>query len=508
MDVTTGVNLIGPAYRRQSTVIRKGFWTPLLAKWSAKDGFSEERDLQFYSYEAGEKVTGATVNACPVLCILKSDLGHNDLVVQVTGLLGQPDSGSSVTTGGVTITGFEKDEQYNLPVYRRVWVTGGGTFEYQFTIPQYTQAGKVYRMPNKRIYKITNISVSGHVPTQEIASLGFYALGDNGSKLLYSFNWDKLFEYYRKVFHGAYGHPNKCVRCNGSGYIGTSTNTCQQCDGYGYDGPNASGYLETQLGYDVGLEKDVDESDQTFRNKLWAYNWLVTPTSKEIKRYFAHFGRIDTDEIEISKETREALPTGIESIVNLYMPHEMPFSIFPQTDIMWTNMAESIQPAGVDIVLSFLTQSFTGTLDLEELSSIYMSGYQTGTFTGTVFDNWVYGFDANMPTQYTSSSWYSDWGDDWHFFNIIPSSHASGYISGSSGYAVVSGVTYTYISGSTDSDEWYRWAWPSSGIIQGGVAGMWSTGETQGLVQQNLWDSGTFYLDNFWASGVDLGIQY
>ena len=232
--------------------------------------------------------------------------------VTISGLIGQPDPNENVVSGSTTISGFTQDWQYNEPIYRRAWATGGGEFDYTFTIPAYTQPGKVYRLPNKRIYKISDISVSGGIVNQPLGRFGLYALADNGSKLLYSINWNKIFEYGRTVLYGAYGNPNKCPRCAGSGYVGEVTNTCQQCNGYKYDGPNASGFLEKQIGLDYGLIKDIDSTEAEFRNKVWAKEWWVTPTPKEIKRYFAHFARIEDEEIEVSNVDRASGPLPTE----------------------------------------------------------------------------------------------------------------------------------------------------------------------------------------------------
>ena len=504
------VKFIGPAFKRQPDSIHRGFWTPELAEWRESDGFREIRDLQQFTWLDNVKFTGAEVNASPILCIVKTEVGHRDLLVTVSGLVGQPDPNENIVSGDTTISGFTVDWQYNEPVYRRAWSTGGGEFTHSFTIPRYTMPGQIYKLPNKRIYKITDISVSGGIADQPTARLGFYALADNGSKLLYSMNWNKIFEYGRNILYGAYGNPNKCNRCQGSGYINEISNTCQQCNGYKYDGPNASGFLERQIGLDYGLSKDDDSTDAEFRNKIWAMNWWVTPTKKEIQKYFAHFARITNTEIEITNVDRissSALPTGVEKAVDIMLPYSIPFSVFDKSDKIWTQMAESIEPAGIDIRFSFLVGGFSGAFEWDEWDSIYASGIIDCLESGWKGDPWTYGFTEPISAMdHGSNSFYSEWGEDWFFFNhLCKSTHASGYISGLSGQQMISGATHLWESGAIQGHAWVKWAEPSDSNISGGV---WTTGDGEmGFVQNALWVSGVYYLDNFWASGLD-GIQY
>lgn len=716
MDTTVDeVTFIGPAYKRQPDSIHRGFWTPELAEWREDIGYREIRDLQSYAWSGNVKVTSAAVNASPILCVTKTQLGQNDLVVTTTYSIGVPNPNENIVSGDTVISGFTVDHQYNEPIYRRAWVTGGtagvypatysftdetdgtsgtdidfvddatlydgeciiisewqghrnvlrlqddatpgedpiirhdfiqanagvhefwigtnnvtedwqfGTFEvgqswiirlringskfqyydsldvwqdcgqvavnniiyhckiiwyadntfdfyvngsilqdgvacnniqvvgsdrfllravgdsvdyiyldaygetedpnytvgdnltqglnpftYEFTIPAYTKPGKVYRLPNKRTYKINDISVSGGIADQPLTRLGFYALADNGSKLLYSLNWNKIFEYGRTALYGAYGNPDKCPRCAGSGYVADPSDTCVQCGGYKYDGPNASGFLERQIGLDYGLIKDNDTTNDEFRNKIWAMNWWVTPTKKEIQRYFSHFARIEDDEIEVNNVDRIStgpLPTGVEKAVDILLPYTIPFAVFDKADKIWNQMAESIEPAGIDIRFSFLIAGFSGSWEWVEWESVYTSGFVSAKLTGLQPENWVAGFSNpifNM--DHGSNSFYSEWGEDWFFFNhLCESIHPSGYISGTSGIQLNSGTTYSWESGALESGAWLKWVEISG---SDGKANIWSTGDgIWGFVQDAMWVSGTYYLDNFWVSGLD-GIQY
>jgi hypothetical protein len=513
MSTNEEVEYIGPAFRRQGDSIHRGFWTPELGEWREDKGYTEIRDLQSFTWNESVKYTGVKVNASPVLCVIKTQIGHNPLTVTVSGLVGQPDPNENIVSGNTTISGFTIDYQYNEPIYRRAWSTGGGEFSYTFTIPPHTMPGQVYKLPNKRIYKISDVSVSGGISDQAIARLGFYALADNGSKLLYSMNWNKIFEYGRNVLYGAYGNPNKCPRCVGSGYINDVSNTCQQCNGYKYSGPNASGFLETQIGYDYGLIKDADTTDSEFRNKIWAMNWWVTPTKKEIQRYFAHFARIEADEIEVNNIDRIAsstLPTGVEKVVDLLLPYNIPLSVFDKSDKIWDEMVQSVETAGIDIRFSFLVGAFTGNWEWEDWDSVYPSGIVNAETTGWQFDYVVYGVHEPISRMdHGSNSFYSEWGEDYHFFNhLCKSVHPSGYISGLSGIQMNSGATHSWESGAIEGWAWTKWAEVSGGDGKGDV---WSTGDNNGIRgfdQDAMWSiSGNYYLDNFWASGDD-GIQY
>lgn len=517
MSTNQEVEYIGPAFRRQGDSIHRGFWTPELAEWREDNGYREIRDLQYFIWTTGVKYTGTTVNASPVLCVVKTQVGQNPLTVGVTGLFGQPDPNENVVSGDTIISGFTIDYQYNEAIYRRAWSTGGGIFKYEFTIPPHTKPGQVYRLPNKRIYKITDIDVSGGIADQPLARLGFYALADNGSKLLYSMNWNKIFEYGRTVLYGAYGSPSKCPRCSGSGYINVSGNTCQQCDGYKYSGPNASGFLADQVGLDYRLVKDPNSTDKDFINKIWAMNWWITPTKKQIQRYFAHFARIESEEVEVTNIDRvytSNLPTGVEKAVDVYLPYTIPFSIFNKSDRIWDNMAESIEPAGIDIRFSFLIAGFTGNFEWDEWDTLFTSGIISGALTGLVQDPSTFGFDSDIwNMDHGSNSFYSEWGEDWFFFNhLCQSIHISGYISGDSGIQMNSGATFAkwdWTSGALPGPSWIRWAEVSGSR---GTGDIWETGDgIYGFVQDAMWVSGVYYLDNFWStgsSGATKDIQY
>ena len=509
MSVVTGVQFIGPGFKRSPDVIHRGFWTPQLGEWTEGQGYTEIRDLQFYEYSGGARHTGVVVNAAPVLCIVKSELGHNDIVISITGSLGALDTSWPISSGTYTISGFTTDHQYNVPIYRREFVTGGGTFLHEFTIPAYTKAGKVYTLPTKRLYKITSVSgISGTIGDQGVAKLGFYALSDNGSKILHGLNWDKIFEYAKKVLYGAYGNPKKCVRCDGTGYIGVEANVCVQCNGYKYHGPDASGFMLTHIGFDNKLVQDSDDSDEKFRNKIWAFTWHVTPTKKEVQRYFAHFARIEPNEVEVDNVDRlsaSGLPTGIERLVDVKVPYNIPLGVFSNADDIWEQMAKSIEPAGIDIRFSFLAEAFTGQWTWDEWTSKYISGYLvSGVISEAFTDPHVFGFEqpvVNWDFRF-GQGWHQEWGEDWMFFNHLDIGvHDSGHVSGCSGYALISGSTYEWISGSMTGagNEWLKWAWPATGNANGDE---WHSGLAgEEYLQAAFYVSGTYYLDNFWASG-------
>lgn len=505
MDITKEVELIGPGHRRRDSSIRHGYWTPELANWTDVSGYIQKETLIVTTYDnTGARVTGTEVNACPVICITKNKIGEQTLTVQVTGNEGAIDTDSYVDFSGVIVSGFTSDNQYGTKIYRRKWVTGGTGFKHSFTIQPHTDEGQVFLMPSKRIYEITNVVVTPENQDQPLTDLSFYAMADNGSKILYSMNWNKPFEYARQVLYGAFGQPNLCPRCDGTGYFTNVSDTCDQCSGYRFQGPNASGFLEDQIGLDVGITQDTGDSDETFRNKVWAMKWWIIPTKNETRRYLAHFARIEDNEVEIIENDRTSGATGVERVVDVYMPYNIPETIIDRGDGMWTQMAKRCEPAGILVRFSFLSESFSGDWIFEDLVSPYRSGYISGTLTGYLPPEHTWGFYEEYAHDNGSYNWGNDWGDDWFFYNYL-SGATGGDIA--SGTAHISGATDTYIDGSLTGagTEWLRWAWPAIG---NGDGDEWHTGVTPEVIQQALWDSGTFYYDNFWESGTTGYIQY
>ena len=227
MNITDEVELIGQGHRRRSSSIRHGYWTPELAKWTDVNQFEQKEVLILTTYDdTGARVTGVEVNASPFICITKEYVGQDDLIVQVTGNQGTLDTGATITYSGVTITGYTVDNQYGYNVYRRKWVTGGAQFKKQFTIPAHTGPGQVFEFPTKHLYEITNIKVMPRNANQPLTDISFYALADNGSKLLYSMHWNKVFEYARRAMYSMYGNPAHCPRCDATGTV--DGDTCTQ----------------------------------------------------------------------------------------------------------------------------------------------------------------------------------------------------------------------------------------------------------------------------------------
>jgi len=532
MNVKDEVEAMGPGFKRRASSMRQGFWTPKLATWSDKDGFVRGDDLQYYTWVSGVKVTGFAVNASPVICVVESEIAEQDLWIEVTGHTGQPTG--SITSGGITITGFEVNHQYGIDVYRHSWCTGAAGYTGSFGIDANELPGTTILLPNKRIYSITdvNVYISGTTTiaqraTQPLTKLGFYALADNGSKLLYTFNWDKIYEDMRAMTFGRFAAPKRCPTCMGSGTV--SDVECFQCDGYGYNGYNSTGYMLNEIGKEYGIVQETGESFDTFQNRIWAKKWLIYPSKTEIQRYFAHFARLNAEEVEITSNYRSHSSSGVESIIDIKLPYVITNSKFTAGNTFWNVMAERCEPAGTLVRFAFLVAggSLTGTLDLEQIESAqmpYYSGSQgiyetgvSGNLTGAYLDPHVYGFgEASFASvqQKSMGGWYAGWG--------APSMYGSVMITGSllvggvggwesgddccSGYSVVSGDTYTWCSGGFEGREWTKWAWPSGGQ---GTGGVWHTGTLaeEGYSQDLLFSTGTYYWDNFWASGL-AGVQY
>lgn len=509
MDIKTEISLIGPGFRRfASDNIHMGYWTPELARWTDADGFEQKTVLQTYYYDSGIKYTGAKVNACPVVCIIESEIAERDLTVSLTGNTGLPSG--YVISGDQIITGFSVNHQYGTDIYRRDWVTGGDEYTYEFTIPAHTLPGKTFLIPNKRIYEITDVNITPQRQDQPLTHIGLYALADNGSKLIYTLNWNKINNYMREILYSRFAAPKRCPTCQGSGYVSEITDACQQCEGYGYSGWNATGYMFDQMAREVGVVQESGESFETYQDKVWAKKWHVVPTVSQIKEYMAHFARCTTGEVEITNNFRTTNTSGVESVVDIKLPYILPESRFSVDDPFWTTMAESCEPAGINIRFSFLVSgNLTGDFNFEQVESAYMPYYVNGIhYTGgeaneNLPDPHVYGFGRAfdiLPVM-GNSSWYTRWMSPWWFFNLI----SGQYTDGISGYAIISGATFSWSSGLLTGTTWMKWAQPAQTLTNDTI---WETGEAPFVEQAKLWSSGTYYWDNFWGSGADGNIYY
>ena len=365
-------------------------------------------------------------------------------------------------------------------------------------------------MPNKRIYEITDVNITPQRQDQPLTNVGFYALTDNGSKLLYSLNWEKINNYVKELLYSRFAAPKRCPTCQGSGYVVDETDMCQQCEGYGFSGWNATGYMFDQIAREVGVVQEGEESFEVYQDKVWAKRWEIVPIVSQIKEYFAHFAHCTTGEINVINNFRSTSTSGVESVVDIQLPYILPESRFDTNDSFWTVMAESCEPAGINIRFSFLVSgNFTGTLDFEQYSSPYMPYYTDGIYYtgGTGSDvlpaPHIYGFNeafSIFPVM-GNSSWYTRWMSPWWFFNLISGEHTDAI----SGYAVISGLTWSWSSGLLTGTIWMKWAQPAQTLTNDTI---WETGVSPFVEQDKLWSSGTYYFDNFWGSGADGNIYY
>lgn len=509
MKITDEILLIGPGFKRFNTDhIHMGFWTPELARWSDLNGFEQKIVLQQYFYSSGVKYTGALVNASPIVCIVESQIAERDLTIQITGNTGIPSG--YIVSGDEIITGFSTNHQYGTDIYRREWTTGGEEFTYEFTIPAHTLPGKTYLLPNKKIYEITNVSVSPQRQDQPLTVIKFHALADNGSKLLYTYNWNKVYDNLRMMLYGMFAAPKKCPTCNGSGYVTDESDICQQCNGYKYSGWNATGYVFDQIARSAGIVQESGESFEVYQDKVWAKRWEVIPTVSSIKNFFAHFARCTTGEVGIYNNFRTTNTSGVESIVDIMLPYVLSESRFDTSDTFWNVMAQSVEPAGVNIRFSFLVSgNLTGQFEFEQVESSYItysaSGelYTGGTGNTELPDPHGYGFDESFGLLGVAkhSGWKQRWVTPFFFYNLISGEHTDAV----SGYAIISGVSYSWISGLLTGTTWMKWAQPAETLANDTI---WATGEAPFVEQSKLWSSGTYYWDNFWGSGADGNIYY
>ena len=337
---------------------------------------------------------------------------------------------------------------------------------------------------------------------------GFYALADNGSKLLYSYNWSKINNDLREMLFSRCAAPKKCPTCNGSGYVADASDVCQQCGGYKYSGWNATGFMLDQMAREYDIVQETGESFQVYQDKIWAKKWWVTPTKKEIQRYFAHFAGLETGEITITNNFRNNSTSGVESIVDIHLPFVMPESRFSTDDPFWAEMAESIEPAGINIRFSFLVSgNLTGQWEFESPQSAYTpyysnAVYHTGGTGNAVLGDHSFGFyePFSIIGVMKNSGWYQRWATPWLFYNYTSGIQTDAV----SGYAVISGASWSWSSGLLTGTAWEKWAQPAETLTNDTI---WDTGATPFVVQASLWSEGTYYNDNFWGSGVG-GVQY
>ena len=186
--------------------------------------------------------------------------------------------------------------------------------------------------------------------------------------------------------------PTKCLRCSGTGIEPEFTvEPCHQCLGYKYSGYNATRYIQRMKGFDVGLAREVLDWDnmteadhqtvKEFINTAWTQKWWVTPTKKEIKRLFAHFFQLATDDIQINERFHLQEP-----VWDLLLPRRASLSspfgrnIYENYEDLLVYIAESMTPAGVSVFVGFYDLGYFGNFDVFEVGKFSNINFKSCAF--------------------------------------------------------------------------------------------------------------------------------
>lgn len=467
MNITEEVQIIGPAFKKIANWTKQGTFLIKLSDWYEDEGLVHK-----YEYGLIERDTTGNImnfNPSPIVCIVENDVGHMDIQLSITG-----DYASA--------SGWSEYDQSGQTIYTRIWNTGTtGIWYYDLDIPKYTRAGSVFLLKGENLkysIKIRDINARNDygIISQPNDHLSFRALGDTNTKFLWSINWNKPFNYLKEIIKGIIGTPPLCTRCSGTGTI--SGIICKQCEGTQFAGFNASGLILRDHSIRAGIQKQDDETPLHFLNRLWSYNYWVTPTEVQAKNFIGIFAGIDPDTIEI---THSSGLRGQEPEFHTKLPIPFgPKASFSEADEHWPKIIDSIAPACVIGTFSLIDKGFPSGL-LNDLIDHNYYGDHIPTFynykgsgsTGWETGKYSPGFWAHYfnDVHCFSSAWRGEWGGEWLFFET----------GAASGYLKESGV---------DNQN--------TGGYELTYSGYWSH---RGTGLTGFLDSGTCYYDNFYVSG-------
>ena len=305
--------------------------------------------------------------ACPIIAVVEEKFGNKDVEFTIVG---------KVAEYSHTTTEYQGDYE----IKRKHYIDSGSTKQAKLTIPRYTRQYATFLLIDlgNKIWDLESVTPN---VSKSVGKVVFYALASNGSKIIYWFGLHKLAEELKEIIR-FWIAPPKCNRCNGTGIEPNTTDEfCSQCGGYKYSGYSSTKKVQRQIGYDVGLSRDVvnwdsmtdAEHDMVFKfiNKCWTQKWWVTPTKKEIRRLFAHFYNIP--EANILIEERFDMQ---EPVWNLKIPSRAstasPFGTLDEDDRnLMTYIAESLTPAGVSVFVGFYEiYSFGDISDITDRLSV------------------------------------------------------------------------------------------------------------------------------------------
>lgn len=350
MRITEIVDILPTQFRRTTNnPLHSGHLIPKLGYWTEDDGYVNIQSLEFES----------EVLACPIIAIVDTKIGNKDLKLNITGKVAKYNN-----------TSTRKEGDYNIT--RKLYEDSGTTKTTSFTIPRFTRPMATFLITGlgTKIFEITSVTTTVE---NEVGKVSFYALASNGSKILYWFGIHKIATQVREILR-PWIVPTKCSRCGGTGIEPKdSTKDCYQCLGYKYSGYSSTAYVQKQLGFDVGLGRevldweDLSEADHTlikkFINKCWTQKWWCTPTKKEIKRLFAHFYDVTTAAIYVTERFNAQEP-----VWSINLPEEgseaSAFGTFTTADReLMRYIARSVTPAGVSVFIGFYRSYELGNMD-------------------------------------------------------------------------------------------------------------------------------------------------
>jgi len=320
-----------------------GHYIPHLCYWNKDEGFVKVQELEYNNETL----------ACPIIAVVNSKIGGQDLKLTITAKTSVYDKTTEKTQDGYTLK-------------RKIYKDSGETIQATLTIPRFTRQYATFLITGlgKNVWAISSITAD---PEDSPGSVDFYALASNGSKLIYWLGIHNLVEELKQILR-PWIAPTICVRCGGTGKEPDSpTEFCKDCNGYKYAGYSAVKSVQRKIGFDLNLSRELLDWDnltdddhkiiKKFINKCWTQKWWVTPTKKEIKRFFAHFYQVSEDDIII--EERFNLQ---EPLWRLLLPQNFgsssPFkgsSLFlSKNDIeLIKYIGESLTPIGVSLFVGF-----------------------------------------------------------------------------------------------------------------------------------------------------------
>lgn len=352
------IKMLPTQYRRISPIsgIYCGHNIPLIGTWSKDSGYIKRQSLKDTSINESL--------ACPIIAVVSQKFGNKDVTLTITSKRSTYKYTKETKNGDYTIS-------------QKIYEPTETTITSTLTIPRYTRPYATFLITGlgNDVYEIS--SITNNVDF-DVGVIEFYALASNGSKIIYWLGIHNLSEQIRTLLR-SWIAPCICNRCKGTGIEPSSgTNAvCEQCKGYKYDGYSAEAFVQRNIGFDVGLAREILDWDnltdddhelvKKFINKCWTQKWWVTPTVKEIRRLIKHFYMIEDDDIEIVERLDPQEP-----VWSLFLPIS-PDTIAPfgqQTlddQKLIKYIAESITPAGVSVFVGFyeIIPDSLGYLDFE-----------------------------------------------------------------------------------------------------------------------------------------------